>query len=104
MVIKKIILPVISLYLLVLVQSSFLPHFSIKGFALNAALVFVILWNIFEPEKKYYGILYALIGGIFLDIFSSRPIGFNILLAGVSALFLKFIFRQYVRFPFFQKS
>lgn len=101
---KKILILVILLYFLALLQTSFLVHFRILGRVPNLILILVILWSIFEKPKKYYGITNALIGGFFLDIFSSRPIGFYILILLTLVIFLKIIIRKYVRIPFAERA
>ena len=59
---------------------------------------------IFEETKKSTGILIAFTSGFFLDIFSSRFMGYNIIILLISAYFIKFIFRKYVRIPFVKET
>jgi len=101
---KKILVLVIFFYFLALFQTSFLAHFSIFGFVPNLIFIIVILWNFFEKPKKTLGIFSALIGGFFLDVFSSRPIGFYIFILGAMSLFIKLIIKRYVRIPFIEKA
>jgi len=101
--IRKLLILTIILYLLVILQTSFLVHFNIAGLTLNIALFLVIIWNILEDPKKYLGIYLALIAGFFLDVFSSYFIGFNILIFLMLSLFIKYIFKKYVRIPFLEK-
>ena len=68
----------------------------------NLILFSVIIWNIFEREDNKFGFYQALIGGFFLDIFSDRFIGFNILILVILVIIIKLFFRRYVRIPFFE--
>ena len=101
---KKILISIIVFYFLVLIQTSFLVHFNILGIVPNLVLISVVLWNLFEKSKNYSGLYAALIGGFFLDIFSSRFIGFYVLILFTLAIFIKLIFKRYVRIPFIEKS
>ncbi len=101
---KKILISIIVFYFLVLIQTSFLVHFNILGIVPNLVLISVVLWNLFEKSKNYFGLYIALIGGFFLDIFSNRLIGFYILILFALAIFLKLVFKRYVRIPFTEKN
>ncbi len=100
----KILISIIVFYFLVLIQTSFLVHFNILGIVPNLVLISVVLWNLFEKSKNYFGLYAAFIGGFFLDIFSSRFIGFYVLILFALAIFIKLIFKRYVRIPFIEKS
>jgi rod shape-determining protein MreD len=84
---------------LTLLQTTFLVHFGIFGFIPNITFLLVILINLFERPKDYSGIILSLIGGALLDIYSSRPIGFYIIILLASSLLIKFAIRRYVRIP-----
>lgn len=94
--IKSILILIFVCYFLVLLQTTFLVP--------NLILILVILWNFIEKSKNYFGIYSALISGFFLDIFSSRPIGFYILILLVSAIFIKFFIKKYVRIPAIERA
>jgi rod shape-determining protein MreD len=96
---KKFLFLFLSLYFLCLLQTSFLVHFSIKGIVLNLVLIAVVLINIFENPREITGIFLAGFGGLFLDIFSERFFGFWIIVLLLTAVLLKFILKEYVRFP-----
>lgn len=96
--IKKSIFFLIFFYTLALIQTSFLVHFQIFGITLNLILIFVILLTLFEDPKKYFSIWGAIIGGFFWDIFSTSFIGFHILILAGIVIFIKVIFKKYVRF------
>ncbi len=98
---SKFLIPLILIfYFLALLQSSFLVHLLIFGFALNISLILVILINIFEASQKNLGLYSALMAGFCLDIFSTRLFGFWILIFLATAIFVKLIFRKHVRVPF----
>ncbi len=100
---KKILISIIVFYFLVLIQTSFLVHFTIFDAVPNIVLILVVAWNLLEKRKNYLGIINALIGGFFLDIFSNRFIGFYVLILVGLAIFIKLIFKRYVRIPFIDK-
>lgn len=100
---KKIILILFLLYVLTLTQSSFLVHFTIFGIVPNLVLILVLLINLFTPLNDWFGVASALIGGFFLDIFSSGYFGFfgfYTLILLILSLFLNFILKKYVEVPF----
>ena len=101
---KTVILLVLIFYILALAQASFLVHFQIFGMVLNVSLLLVVLINIFENPQKYLGLYSSLISGFFLDIFSTRPFGFWILIFFLAAIFVKLIFRKHVRIPFITRT
>ena len=92
----KYIVSIPIIYLLVLFQASFLAHF----WGINIVFIGLIIWNILENEKDKFGIYLAIIGGFFLDVFSTSFIGFNVLILFLIAVVLKLIFNKYVRLPF----
>ncbi len=98
---KKIVISVLILYILVLLQTSFLVHFNLFGFIPNFVIILVFFWNLLEKEKKFFslGFFSAIIGGFLLDIFSSRIIGFYIFILVGVAIFIKLIIRKHVRIP-----
>ena len=102
--IKKLIFSIIILYFLVILETSFFVHFNIFEYIPNSIFILIIAFNVMESKRKSFGLWSALIGGLFLDIFSSHFIGFYMLILFVMAIFLKFIFKHYVRIPFFEKA
>ena len=97
--IKRVLIIILGFYLLALLQASFFVHFRLAGIAPNFILIAVLLINVFEKPQKNTGILAGFIGGFFLDVFSSNPIGFYTLILLGSALLIKIIFRKYVWAP-----
>ncbi|MCK4781539.1 rod shape-determining protein MreD [Candidatus Parcubacteria bacterium] len=101
--IRKLAIIIIFFYILALLQTSFLVHFSINGMVPNLILISALLINFFEDPKKKDGILSAFIGGFFLDVFSENIFGLKILILTGTACFIKLMLNKYVRFPFFKK-
>lgn len=97
----RTIILLICLYILVLIQVSFLPHFSL---APNLILALVILVNIFENPRQSTGVWTALLGGFFLDVFSGRLFGFWILIMLAVAVLLKYFFKRQFYARFFWQS
>jgi len=96
---NKILTYFLLFYFLILFQTSFFVHFK----PLNLTLILVIFLNLFQDPKSKDGILAAIFGGFFLDIFSENLIGFHVLILIAIAIFLKLIFRKYVRIPTIKK-
>ncbi len=94
---RKVLLLVLSFYILVLLQTSFLVPFSIFGIVPNFIIIAVVLINFFEKPEKKLGIISGILGGIFLDIFSGNFLGFYTLILLIAAFFLKYILRSYIR-------
>ena len=93
------------LFLLILVQVSFLAHFNIKGFALNLFLITILLICLFS-SKREFAIAAALIGGFYLDIYSIGRAGFfglYTLIVLSLAFFIRLVIRKYVQFPIFKR-
>ncbi len=93
----KYILCLFLFYFLVLFQTSFLLA------SFNLVFYTIIIWNLLEKKENNLGIFNALIAGFFLDVFSEKFIGFNILILVISALLIKQFIRSYVRIPFIEK-
>ena len=98
--IKSSILLILFFYILALIQTSFLTYFNVSGIVPNLILVSVILINLFQRTENPSGLIGAVIGGFFLDVFSNRPIGFEILILLLVAIFIKVILKNYVRIPY----
>ena len=101
---KKILFSIIIFYTLTLLQTSFFVHFPILGIIPNYILILVIFWNFFEKPNSSFGLYNAALGGLFIDIFSSRPIGFYILILLSLAILIKLIFKRYVQLPFIERT
>jgi len=97
--VKRILILSLFLYLLALFQTSFLIHFR----PLNFILLFIIFLNLFEKPEENFGLISALSGGFFLDVFSEKPIGFHILILFGFSLLIKIILRRYIQLPILAK-
>jgi rod shape-determining protein MreD len=94
------------IYFLTLFQASFLVFFDINGYVLNLVLISVLFFNLFESQRKISGLVLAIFGGLFLDIFSSglfgvNFIGFWALTLFVLSVFIKYIFRKHFSLSIF---
>lgn len=95
---------VLIIYFLTLLQASFLVFFDINGYILNLVLAAVLVFNFLENQRSDRGLVLAVFGGFFLDIFSSGLFGISWVLALTAAsLFIKYIFKKHVQIPFFCK-
>ncbi|MDO8633290.1 MAG: hypothetical protein Q8O97_02645 [bacterium] len=86
---------------LIMVQISFLAHFTVFGFVPHIILFLYILIHIFEKPTSGLGTVSALVAGILLDVYSSKPFGFYTALLSAGSLAITMIKTQYVRFPHF---
>jgi len=82
---KRIIFSLIFFFILVLIQTSFLPHFISQ---LNLALLFLIISLFFGKGNNDY--IIGLIAGIYLDIYSGYFFGIYILVS----LLIVFLIRR----------
>ncbi len=88
--IKEICL-IIFFYLLTLFQNSFLIHYLYNGNIVNIVLAFVIIFAFFQKEESHIGLIAALSGGLFLDIFSPYFFGLFTLTSLSFFLLIKFL-------------
>ena len=86
---------------LIMVQISFLAHFTVFGFVPHIILFLYILIHILEKPTSGLGTVSALVAGILLDVYSSKPFGFYTALLSAGSLAITMIKTQYVRFPHF---
>lgn len=100
---KKELLFIIVIYFLVLAQVSFFPRFGIFSNPwiqnINLVLLLIAIVSLFEKQKNNTGIMGAVFGGLFLDLYSERFFGFWILALLSLAVLIKFIVKRYVRLP-----
>ncbi len=99
----KILIIFFSLYFLVLLQTSFFVHFGAAVLIPNLIFIAVLFLSFFEnilvSKQEFYSFWAAIAGGFFLDVFSSQFIGFHILILLGIVIFIKAIFKRYVRIP-----
>lgn len=100
----RILFIILFLYFLTLLQTSFFVHFAVFNLVPNFVLLFIIIWNLLENSKKYFGLFLAFLAGFLLDVFSSHFIGFNILILVSASLTIKIIVKRYVRIPFAENT
>src|SRR3989338_11058794 len=91
-------------FILTLLQTSFLPHFSLAGFTLPLVFLVSFCITFFEPRSSSAGVLGALIGGVFLDAMSPHLFGFWTLILVLLSLAITYIMRTYVRFHFLKNQ
>ena len=86
---------------LIMAPISFLTHFTVFGFVPHVVLFLYILIHIFEKPTSGLGTVSALVAGILLDLYSSKPFGFYTALLSAGSLAITIIKSYYVRFPHF---
>ena len=94
---KKGFLVMLSFFILALLQVSFLPHFPLWGWVPNLVLISLVILASFASIKV--GFEAALAGGFLLDIYSSLPFGFWIILSFMLFFAARYILKNYVRLP-----
>lgn len=103
---RKIILCIIFFYVLILIQTSFLVYFKVFGLVPDLVLIAVVLITLFFSPDQWWGLSSALIGGFYLDVFSSSVIGFfgfYTLILVIFSLLARIILQKYVRIPLFKR-
>jgi len=98
---KKFLFSVILYFALIIAETSFLLPFWEKSKYFNLILISVAIWNIIEKRENLFGLTNAIIGGFFLDIFSSHFFGFYTIISVSIAIFIKFFIKKYVKIPWF---
>ena len=94
---KKGILVILSFAVISLLQVSFLPPLSLSGWVPNLLLISLLVLASFASVTA--GVVAALAGGFFLDLYSHLPFGFWIVLSLILFLAARHILRNYVRLP-----
>ena len=94
---KKVFFIILSFSALALLQVSFLPHFSLWGWVPNLVFISLVILATFASPTA--GIAAALAGGFVLDIYSSLPFGFWIILSLMLFFAARYVLRNYVRIP-----
>jgi rod shape-determining protein MreD len=92
---------VLLLSAVVIVQATAMPHLTILGVKPDLVLLVVISWSLLRGSKE--GVIWALVGGIGLDLLSGAPFGTSAvallvlsLLAGMGELS---VFRTHIALP-----
>ena len=86
---RNILAIIIFFYFLSLIQTSFLVPFNVSGKLPNLILVFVIYFVLLENPKENFGFFTAFVGGFYIDIFSSHPLGTTTIFLLVLTFLLK---------------
>ena len=92
----KTVIIFLIFYFLVLIQVSFLPHFSVLGGIFGPVFILAVLANFLSARA---GLVSAFAGGFFMDVFSVSFIGRNVLILLGLSILIKIILRKYVRSP-----
>lgn len=90
---KKNVVLILFFYILALIQTSFLVHFNINGQVPNLILIALVLLIFFEKPEEKLSFFGAVVGGFFLDIFSSVFLGTSI----IALLLMTFLFKKLVK-------
>jgi rod shape-determining protein MreD len=56
-------------------QASLLPHLRVFGGQPDLIVILVIAWSALDTERE--GVVWAFVGGLFVDLFSSVPLGMS---------------------------
>jgi rod shape-determining protein MreD len=90
------------LSLLALLQSTLLPHLKIWGVQPDLVLLAVVAWSLLRGTEE--GMLWALVGGLALDMLSSARLGVNtlplLLIGFLAGLWQRGIVRMEIVVPF----
>jgi len=93
---KKIIISAVIIYLLIIIQTSFLAHFKFLYYLPNLVIVFVILLNLFESQQEKTGLIISAIAGFLLDAFLEKPFCFYTIILVAASLVIKAIIKKYL--------
>lgn len=86
----KYLVIIILFYFFAVLQNTFFVHFNLFGAVPNLVFIFFFLLVFFVPKKINYSVLfYAIIAGLFLDIFSYKYFGISIILLIIIAYITK---------------
>ncbi len=87
---KKTLAVILLFYVFALLQSSFLAHFALFGATPNLVFILFFLVSFFSKKEEIYQvIIFGIIAGFFLDIFSYSYIGLSIILLIIFGFVLK---------------
>ena len=90
---RRFLFLIIVFYLLALIQSSFLIHFSLFGVIPNFILILVCLLSFFSfsggNRDEKISLYSAFLGGFLLDIFSSSFLGLSIIVLLIISILIK---------------
>ncbi len=72
-----------------MVQSTVVPHFAIFGLKVELVLLLVVAWSILRGPEE--GVVWAVIGGFLLDLFSAAPFGISATVMALTALLVSWV-------------
>jgi len=87
----------LGFFVLAMLQVSFLPHFPLWGWVPNLVLISLVILASFASTRAGFEAAFA--GGFLLDLYSSLPFGFWIILSLILFFVTRHILRNYVRLP-----
>ena len=65
------------MFSLALLQATVMPHITVLGVHPDLVLMVVVAWSVLRGSKE--GMVWALIGGVVMDLFSAAPFGISTL-------------------------
>lgn len=86
MMIRSIYVAIPLLAVLTILQAALFPRLTVAGILPQVAVVTILVWA--QLRGTYEGLLWAFIGGFFLDLFSSGPMGATALTLMVAVLLI----------------
>jgi hypothetical protein len=96
-VFKKIFYSLFLSYFLILLQSSFFPHFEIFAYEINIIIILIFSVLLLKEKLKSFVFFNILFLGFFSDIFSLNFFGFWIVLYLTFFLFFSLFIRKNIR-------
>ena len=97
---KKVIVPSLIFYFLVVFQASFLAYFKFLSYMPSLAIIFLIFLNIFEKPQEKSVLITSFVSGFILDVFSSKPFGFYALIFLSASLIIRLVIKKYLKLEF----
>lgn len=90
-------------FILSLLQTSFVAHFTIEGLSVPLVVLSVSLVSLFASSSSA-GLAGAFVGGILLDVFSQQFFGYWTCILVFLSLVITFMMNTYVRFPILKRN
>jgi hypothetical protein len=102
---KGNVLALFLLAMLAVAQTSLAPHLALFRYPwfewVNFVDVAVVVIAVFEKRSRRFSWIAAVLGGFFLDLYSTRFFGIWILAMLAAVAFIKLTLKKYVRIPSF---
>jgi len=90
LLLKNVIISMLFL-MLTLVQVSFLPHVRVMDTIPNIVFIAFFIIALLERQNEYYAVVWALLAGFMLDVFSSFYFGASMISLLIVYIFLKYM-------------